>query len=54
MLGHSGYSVKRIITTLYTYDGVFGTALDTAATFVVMFVIFAAFLEKTGRRRRVL
>jgi len=48
MLGHSGYSVKRIITTLYTYDGVFGTALDTAATFVVMFVIFAAFLEKTG------
>lgn len=48
MLGHSGYSIKRIITTLYTYDGVFGTALDTAATFVVMFVIFAAFLEKTG------
>ncbi len=48
MLGHSGYSIKRIITTLYTYDGVFGTALDTAATFVVMFVIFAAFLERTG------
>lgn len=48
MLGHSGYSAKRIITTLYTYDGIFGTALDTAATFVTMFVIFAAFLEKTG------
>lgn len=48
MLGHQGYNIKRIVTTLYTYDGVFGTALDTAATFVVMFVIFAAFLEKTG------
>ncbi len=48
MLGHQGYDVKRIITTLYTYDGLFGTALDTAATFVVMFIIFAAFLEKTG------
>lgn len=48
MLGHSGYSVKRIITTLFTYDGIFGTALVTAATFVVMFIIFAAFLEKTG------
>jgi TRAP transporter 4TM/12TM fusion protein len=48
MLGHKGYSLKRIITTLFTYDGIFGTALDTAATYVVMFVIFAAFLEKTG------
>nr|MBQ6241905.1 TRAP transporter fused permease subunit [Lachnospiraceae bacterium] len=48
MLGHQGYDIKRIITTLYTYDGLFGTALDTAATFVVMFIIFAAFLEKTG------
>lgn len=48
MLGHSGYSVKRIVTTLFTYDGIFGTALVTAATFVVMFVIFAAFLERTG------
>jgi len=48
MLGHKGYSLKRIITALYTYDGLFGTALDTAATFVTMFVIFAAFLEKTG------
>lgn len=48
MLGHKGYSIKRLITSLYTYDGLFGTALDTAATFVAMFVIFAAFLEKTG------
>lgn len=48
MLGHTGYSIKRIITSLYTYDGIFGTALDTAATFVSMFIIFAAFLEKTG------
>ncbi len=48
MLGHTGYSLKRMITTIYTYDGIFGTALDTAASFVAMFIIFAAFLEKTG------
>lgn len=48
MLGHTGYSIKRLITSLYTYEGIFGTALAVAATYVVIFVIFAAFLEKSG------
>lgn len=48
MLGHKGYSIKRIITTLYTYDGIFGTALATAATFVTMFIMFGEVLDTTG------
>ncbi|MEL7567112.1 MAG: TRAP transporter fused permease subunit [Dehalobacterium sp.] len=48
MLGHTGYSINRFITGMYSYQGIYGTALATVATFVVMFMIFAAFLEKTG------
>lgn len=48
VLGHRGYSLARIVTSIYAYDGIYGTALDTVATFVVMFIIFAAFLERTG------
>ena len=47
-LGHPGYSIKRLITSLYSYEGIFGTALAVAATYVVIFVIFAAFFEKSG------
>ncbi len=48
MLGHTGYSNRRILTNLYSYSGIFGTALNTVATYVTMFMIFAAFLERTG------
>ncbi len=47
-LGHNGYNYKRIITALYTYDGIFGTPLDVGATFVAMFLVFGGFLEVTG------
>ncbi|MFZ7101555.1 MAG: TRAP transporter permease [Peptococcaceae bacterium] len=48
VLGHTGYSVKRIITSIYTYDGIFGMATAVMATFVAMFIIFAEFLDLTG------
>lgn len=47
-LGHSGYSYKRIITSLFTYDGIFGTPMAVTITFVAMFIIFAAILNLTG------
>lgn len=47
-LGHTGYSYKRIITSVYTYDGIFGMATAVMATFVAMFIIFAEFLDLTG------
>lgn len=47
-LGHKGYSYKRIVTSLFTYDGIFGMPVAVAITFVAMFIIFASILELTG------
>ena len=46
---HKGYSVERIATTLsLTTEGIFGIPLGVASTFVFIFILFGAFLEKTG------
>jgi len=46
---YSGHSIKRIIHQLfYTTDGIIGTPLGVAATFIVLFIILGSFLEKTG------
>ncbi len=46
---HKGYSVERIVTTLWlTTEGIFGLPIGVAATFVFVFVLFGAFLETTG------
>jgi TRAP transporter 4TM/12TM fusion protein len=48
-LAHKGYSVERIVTTLYlTTEGVWGLPVGVAATFVFVFILFGSFLEKTG------
>ncbi len=47
-LGHRGYNLSRIITTLYSYDGILGIPTAVAGTFVAMFLVFGAFLEATG------
>lgn len=47
--GHRGYSIKQIINHMYfTTSGVFGTPLGVSATFIFLFILFGAFLEKTG------
>jgi TRAP transporter 4TM/12TM fusion protein len=47
--GHEGYDLSRLATTMYlTTEGVFGSALGAAATFVAMFIVFGTFLEKSG------
>lgn len=46
---YSGHSVRRIVHQLfYTTDGIIGTPLGVAATFIVLFIILGSFLEKTG------
>jgi TRAP transporter 4TM/12TM fusion protein len=46
---HKGYSIERIVTTLWlTTEGIFGLPIGVAATFVYVFVLFGAFLEATG------
>jgi len=49
LLAHRGYGFPRIISHLYmTTEGVFGIPLGVSATFVILFIIFGAFLEVTG------
>ncbi|MCL2699238.1 MAG: TRAP transporter permease [Defluviitaleaceae bacterium] len=47
--GHAGYRVERIFTFLfYTTEGVIGTPIGVASTFIFAFMLFGAFLDKTG------
>lgn len=49
LISHPSYSWEEILEHLYlTKEGIFGTPLAVSATFVVLFVIFGAFLEKSG------
>lgn len=48
-IAHRGYSWTRILNFLSTdLDGVFGTTMSVSATVIFMFVMFGAFLEKSG------
>ena len=47
--GHRGFSISRIVTHLYyTTEGVIGTPLGVCSTFIFLFILFGAFLERTG------
>jgi TRAP-type uncharacterized transport system fused permease subunit len=51
-LRHRGSSVDQIVTNLYvSTEGVFGTPLGISATFIFLFMIFAAMLQRTGMER---
>lgn len=44
-----GYPISRIIQHMYlTPEGIFGTALGVSATFVIVFIIFGAYLSQSG------
>ena len=46
---HRGFTVQRIATHLYfTTEGVIGTPLAVCSTFIFLFILFGAFLERTG------
>jgi TRAP transporter 4TM/12TM fusion protein len=48
-LSHRGYSIERIVSHMYfTTEGILGIPLGVSATFVFLFILFGAFLEKTG------
>ena len=49
LLTHKHYSLGRIVSFLYrTTEGIYGLPIGISATFVVVFVIFGAFLSNTG------
>ncbi len=48
-LAHRGFSIRRIVAHMYfTTEGILGIPLGVSATFIFLFVLFGAFLEKTG------
>nr|WP_307391073.1 TRAP transporter permease [Bacillus horti] len=48
-LEHRGVSLTRLIGhTFFTLEGILGTPLSVSATFIFMFLLFGAFLERTG------
>ncbi|NCB66002.1 MAG: TRAP transporter permease [Bacilli bacterium] len=47
-LRHRGYSLKRVITHLMlTTEGIIGNPIGVSSTFMFLFIMFGAFLEKT-------
>lgn len=47
--GHRGFSIKRIVAHLfYTTEGVIGTPTGVCSTFIVLFILFGSFIDKTG------
>ena len=49
LIRHSGNSIEVIVDQLYlTTEGIFGIPCGVSATYVILFVIFGAFLEQSG------
>lgn len=48
-MAHQGYSVNRILRYMsLSQEGIYGVALSTVMNMIFIFIIFAAFLEKSG------
>jgi TRAP transporter 4TM/12TM fusion protein len=51
-VAHRGYNLSRVVGTLFMgLDGLFGVPLDVAATYVVLFALYAAVLDASGASR---
>ena len=49
MLRHKGLTYEILIDqTFFTTEGLFGIPLGVAASYVILFIVFGAFLEKSG------
>lgn len=49
MIRHTGFSIETVVDQLYlTTEGIFGIPLGVSSTYVILFVIFGAFLERSG------
>ncbi len=49
LISHRNVTLKQLVNHLYfTTEGVFGIPVGVSATFLFMFLLFAAFIEKTG------
>lgn len=52
ILAHRGFGIERMSTALFlTTNGIFGVMANVLATYVILFVFFGAFLQKSGAGR---
>lgn len=46
---HSGFSLERLLYRIYmTSNGIFGSTLSIASTYIVLFILFGSFLSASG------
>ncbi|WNF37864.1 TRAP transporter permease [Bacillaceae bacterium IKA-2] len=48
ILNHRGYAWDRFVTYIFGLDGVFGVTLDVSSKYILLFIIFGAFLQMSG------
>ncbi|RKY00274.1 MAG: C4-dicarboxylate ABC transporter permease, partial [Spirochaetes bacterium] len=49
LIEHRGYGIRRLIDHLFlTMEGIWGVPIGVSSTYVFLFVLFGAFLERTG------
>ncbi|MBT2688070.1 TRAP transporter permease [Bacillus sp. ISL-47] len=49
MFAHAGFSMERLLYRMYmTTEGIFGMTLSIASTYIVLFILFGAFLSVSG------
>lgn len=51
LLHHRGYSLPRMMTFLFSLDGILGLPVLASAHYIFLFVIFGAFIEASGAGR---
>jgi len=47
ILGHDGYTPKRFFSYIFTDNGILSAPIAISSTYIILFVIFAAFLQAT-------
>ncbi|MEG2428645.1 MAG: TRAP transporter fused permease subunit, partial [Clostridium sp.] len=48
LFGHRGYTLQRVVSTVFGDQGIYGTATATCASNVYLFLLFAAYLGVSG------
>ena len=47
-IGHGGFSFKRVVTYMAGDNGIWGVGVGAATSYVFLFIVFGAFLDKFG------
>ncbi len=54
LLAHRGYSLQRLVSFLFSIDGIYGMPLGASAVYVYMFVLFGGLLEASRIDRAII